>query len=332
MRGRMNEAATPTTGAGGKAVWVIAHLSDPHLSVPAVARPLALPLKQLLSYASWRRKRSQRHQRVVLDAVVGDLLRHQPHHLLVTGDLTHLGLPGECDQALEWLEQLAVAVPVSVIPGNHDCLVAADWSATVGRWDRFQQHRSPAAADRFPTFERVGPVALIGLNSAAPSAPLLADGRVGATQRAHLAELLRATGAAGLFRLVFVHHSPLRSGHAWRKRLRDADELTDVLFGAGAEMVVHGHGHAETQRVVPTSAGRLLVVGAPSASLVGDRRAGWNGYAIERLGGHWRVTVTAHRCRAGRLVAEPATVQDLPRPALGVAGAARRGQPGAGRG
>jgi len=326
----MDEAGMPAARVAGADAWVIAHLSDPHLSVPEVAQPLALPLKRFLSYVSWRRKRRHRHQRAVLDAVVEDLLRHQPQHLLVTGDLTQLGLPGECAQALEWLERLAAALPISVIPGNHDCLVVDDWSATVGRWERFQRPTGAAGAGQFPTLDRVGPVAMIGLNSAAPSAPLLADGRVGAAQRARLAAVLQETGAAGLFRLVFVHHSPLRSGHAWRKRLRDADELTELVVGAGVEMVVHGHGHRETQRVVQTPAGPLLVVGAPSASLVGDRRAGWNRYTIEGRGGHWRVTVTSHRYRAGSLVAEPPSEHDLQRQAvttaaMGIGGQQREG-------
>ncbi|MBX3707692.1 MAG: metallophosphoesterase [Pseudomonadales bacterium] len=300
--------------------WLIAHVSDPHLTRPTPASVRRLGLKRLLSYLSWRRKRRFRHLRPVLDAVVADLLASAPRHLLVTGDLTHVGLPGECREARDWLAALAGRVPVSVVPGNHDRLVNDDWAATVGQWAPWLGGATtPGAAPAgngaagFPVVTRCGAVALIGLDSAVPTAPLLAGGQIGGEQLDRLAGHLAALGREGLFRLVYLHHSPLPHGHAWRKRLRDAAALLAVLRAQGAELVVHGHGHHEAQETVATRAGPMLVVGAPSASLVGAGRAGWNGYAITREADGWAVTVVRHRLGPDGMQALPCTVQRLVR-------------------
>jgi hypothetical protein len=197
---------------------------------------------------------------------------------------------------------------VSVVPGNHDVLTADDWGTTAGLWrayyasdpDVLPHAPIPAAgeADRevpFPCLRRCGPVVLIGLNTAVPTAPLFANGRLGRAQRERLRAVLCALGRAGLFRLVFLHHSPLPDGHAWRKRLWDAGPLLDVLRTTGAELVVHGHGHHEALDVVATAAGPMVVVGAPSASLAGPYAAGWNRYSIARADTGWSVGVDCRR-------------------------------------
>jgi len=309
---------------------VIAHLSDPHLTTPVPGPLPRLGMKRLLSYLSWRRKRRHRHQQGILAAVVDDLRAGAPDHLLVTGDLTHLGLPGECREALAWLRRLGEPAGVSVVPGNHDCLVAADWASSAGLWrDFFASGPAPCPAAGtvprpdagsardapFPMLRRCGRVALVGLNTAVPTRPLLASGRLGAVQRERLGTLLETLGREGLFRLVFLHHSPLPDGHAWRKRLRDAGALLEVLRATGAELVVHGHGHHEALATVATSAGPMVVVGAPSASLTGDFQAGWNRYLIGPARDGWLVTVELHRHGPAGMVLHDSSIHTLPRPA-----------------
>ncbi len=79
--------------------------------------------------------------------------------------------------------------------------------------------------------------------------------------------MLDRLGAAGLFRLVLIHHPPL-PGQASRSRgLIDAEALEAVLQRHGAELVVHGHNHRNMLAWRPSGSGMLPVVGAPSASL-----------------------------------------------------------------
>jgi 3',5'-cyclic AMP phosphodiesterase CpdA len=298
---------------------VIGQLSDPHLTTPVANSPARLGLKRLLGYLSWRRKRRHRHRREILADVVADIRSQALDHLLVSGDLTHLGLPGECREALTWLRELGPADRVSVIPGNHDVLVADDWAATVGLWrNYFSSTADEAPGDgAFPFLRCCGAVALIGLNSSVPTAPLMADGRMGVAQRERLGPLLEALGRESCFRLVFLHHSPLPDGHAWRKRLRDADALLALLRDAGVELVVHGHGHHEALTTVDTAAGPMLVVGAPSASLAGEFAAGWNLYRIAPVAGGWSVRIDLHRHGHTGMVLRDSVEHVLSRGAVG---------------
>jgi 3',5'-cyclic AMP phosphodiesterase CpdA len=273
-------------------VLTVAHLSDPHLTTLENARPRALLNKRLLGYLSWWRRRRLVHDRRVLSAVVDDLAASSPDQLVVTGDLTHIGLPEECAEAAEWLDALATRAPLFVVLGNHDRYTRDDPLTTVERWRDYLRGDDDA---ELPSVRVRGRVALIGVDTALPTAPFLATGAVGERQRARLAQLLETLGAQGCFRLVAMHHSPLPEGHAWRKRLTDAGEVMAIFERAGAELVVHGHGHVERHDVVPTANGPMLVLGAPSASYRSDGRAGWNRYDISTEGRRWRVRVETRR-------------------------------------
>ena len=122
--------------------------------------------------------------------------------------------------------------------------------------------------EAFPFVRMLGPVALIGVNSAVPRPPLVASGRLGAAQLERIAAVLERLAGAGVFRLVLIHHPPL-PGQAKRYReLEDAAALEAVLARHGAELVIHGHNHHNMLAWCATSAGgKVPVVGAPSASL-----------------------------------------------------------------
>src|SRR3546814_17366565 len=60
-------------------------------------------------------------------------------HLVVTGDLTNIALPGEFVQVGEWLKGLGTPEAVTVIPGNHDAYVAVPWEASLAQWAAFMQ-------------------------------------------------------------------------------------------------------------------------------------------------------------------------------------------------
>jgi 3',5'-cyclic AMP phosphodiesterase CpdA len=277
-------------------VFTLAHLSDPHLTSLHGARPRQFANKRILGYLSWRRRRRWVHRTEVLDAVVADLRNFAPAHLAITGDLTHVGLPAECEVGLRWLRDLGSGEWVSLVPGNHDRYVADDFDRTVGLWRDY--FRGDDGTTDFPFIRRRGAVALIGVDTAVPTAPFLASGRIGDTQRERLATALRLARDAGLFRVVLLHHSPLVDGHRRRKRLSDAAALTDTLLTHGAELVIHGHGHEERIDWLPGAEGPMLVVAVPSASHAVLGRAGWNLYRISGEPEHWQLVVEARRSAA----------------------------------
>ena len=280
----------------GRGEFVLAHLSDPHLTTLSGVHLIDLANKRILGYLSWRRRRRRVHLRVVLDALMTDVMAFAPQHIAITGDLTHVGLPSECAAAYEWLRGVGSPERVSLVPGNHDRYIAAVASDTVGLWRDYA--RGDDGSYALPFVRRRGSVALIGVDTAVPTAPFLATGRVGRAQLERLETVLAATRVEGLFRVVLLHHSPLLDGHSRRKRLDDAAAVTEALVRCGAELVIHGHGHEERVDRYESATGPMPIVAVPSASHGGAGRAGWNCYRIEGEPGRWRLRIEARRSAA----------------------------------
>jgi 3',5'-cyclic AMP phosphodiesterase CpdA len=268
----------------------IAHLTDVHLGPIAGFTPRYWNVKRLLGYANWLRSRRQAYQRPVLDRIVADLEAQAPDHIAVTGDLVNIGLPQEHIKALAWLESLGSPDDVTVIPGNHDIYSRLRGDPGTERWSRYMASCAQGAAytsagAAFPFVRMLGPVAIVGVNSAVPTPPLVASGRLGEAQLARLGALLERFGGDGIFRLVLIHHPPL-PGQAKRFRgLEDGADLQAVLWRHGAELVLHGHNHRNMLAWCATRGGSVPVVGAPSAALgrphKGEPLARYNLYRIE---------------------------------------------------
>jgi len=279
-----------------------AQLSDPHLSSLEEVRWRDLASKRLLGYLSWRKRRRAEHRSEVLDSMQRDLEIKRPEHLVITGDLTHIGLPDEFREARGWLESLGEPRDVTVIPGNHDAYVDAPWANSFACWEPWMvSDGAPVTAGKTGSFDTVfpslrvrGPVAFIGLSSATPSAPLMATGRIGARQLERLEALLETTGRQGLFRVVLLHHPPVPGEEKWRKRLTDAGRLCQVIARCGAELVLHGHRHRAVQSRIEIPGTHVPVFGIPSASSIGHkpgRAAQYYLYRVERKTDAWGLHV-----------------------------------------
>ncbi len=280
---------------------MFAHLSDLHLSDPSGVRTRDLLNKRMLGYLSWRRHRREEHSGEVVNALVRDLKRVDPRHIVITGDLTHLGLPEEFREVSEWLSELGPPGGITVIPGNHETYIDTRWNDTMARWLPYMVSDTAPALSTGITSETVFPslrvrdgIAFLGVSSAKPSAPFLAIGSVGSAQLEALDRLLLETGQMKLYRVLLIHHPPLKETLGWRKRLVDAKRLRDVLRRRGVELVLHGHAHRPADGYLETSAGVSPVIGVPSGSAIGlklGRRAGYNLYRVTRTGKDWELTV-----------------------------------------
>lgn len=304
-------------------VFTLAHLSDPHLSSPAGARARDLLGKRILGFLSWTLRRSREHRPEVLAAAVADLAELRPDHVAVTGDLTQIGLEPELCQASAWLQALGDPGWVTVVPGNHDTYAPGTTDEPRKHWDAYMtSDASSGNAPGFPLLRVRGEVALIGLSTAVPSAPFLATGRVGAAQLERLEALLQETRAAGLFRVVLIHHPPSIGVASPRKGLTDGAALRAVIAREGAELFLHGHVHRVAHSEVDGPEGACPVVGVPSTSALGlrhgpGRRARYNLYAIRRAADGWEVeqTVRGYDRAKGCFVleAEERRVLSIPR-------------------
>lgn len=300
-----------------------AQVSDPHLSSLEGVRARDLLSKRALGYLSWLHRRRFEHRLEVLAALRRDLRQFHLDQLLVTGDLTHVGLPQEFRQALAWLQDLGDPADVAVIPGNHDASVATPWRDTFALWRDYMASDAPVAAQDgnaslFPSHRVRGDLAFIGLTTACPKPPLMATGTAGAEQLAKLPALLDAARAREQFRVVYLHHSPVPGREKWRKRLTDADAVRSILESHGAELVLNGHGHRGHYDELATIHGKLPVIAIPSASALGLRGgnvASYSCYGVERSAQGWRLQINTrvYQPASGEFGAGESKLVTLPR-------------------
>lgn len=269
----------------------LAHLSDVHLPPlpqPAIGELLS---KRMLGYLNWTRNRHRIHQSDVLGALVADMQAQGPDHIAVTGDLVNLALSAEFAPARKWIEGVGTPQLVSLVPGNHDAYTrdaVPRFDATFGDY-----MRSDTGAAGFPYVQTRGPLALIGLSTAVPTAPFMATGTLGQPQIDALDRMLGSLSGLELFRVLLIHH-PLRSKHK-HKRLTDSDALQMVLKRHGVELILHGHDHIHSTMWFEGPSGRIPAIGVPSASSIahGHRpAAAYNLFAIERAGDAWKCEQT----------------------------------------
>ena len=224
----------------------LAHISDVHLGpLPDVAyRDLAS--KRMVGYVNWQRNRRQFLHDSVIDAIVADMKANAPDHVAVTGDLVNLALDSEIELARLWLETLGDPHDVSVVPGNHDAYVPGAFDKVCRAWGAWMSGDDARAPRRPP-----------GLPLSARPRQRRADRRhVGARhgavhgQRllprgpgARLGAMLDETGKRGLFRVVMIHHPPVRNAVPQHKRLFGIGNFQRTIRSHGAELVLHGHSH-----------------------------------------------------------------------------------------
>jgi 3',5'-cyclic AMP phosphodiesterase CpdA len=272
------------------AAFSLAHLSDPHLPPLPKPRLFELAGKRALGYLNWTRNRHRFHRRDVLDVLMSDLQAQVPSHIAVTGDLVNLALEAEFAPARTWLESLGPPEKVTVVPGNHDAYVRGASHRFVEEWGSYLAgDDTPADGAAFPALRRRGPFALVSVSSAVPTPLLMATGWLGNSQMDALERMLAALASEQAFRILLIHH-PLRSS-ARAKRLTDSSELLALLKRHGVEMVLHGHDHVHSTIWIEGPAGRIPVVGVPSASALAHGHypdAAYNLFSVARDGEGWR--------------------------------------------
>jgi 3',5'-cyclic AMP phosphodiesterase CpdA len=275
--------------------FLLAHLSDPHLGPLPSPRLGELMGKRAIGYFNWTRNRVDRHATHVLDAIVADIKAQRPQHVAVTGDLVNIALPQEFTLARNWLHTVGPPHDVTLVPGNHDAYVPGTRNMFLRAWADYLT-ADGASTVTFPFVRRRGPLALIGVSTAVPTAPLLATGKLGHQQLGALAAILAELAHENLFRVLLIHH-PLQSLRpAAYKRLIDADQVRAVLKRHGVDLILHGHDHRHALTWIEGPADKKIPsLGVPSASAVAHGRsepASYNLIRVSRDDQSWHCEVT----------------------------------------
>ncbi len=294
----------------------LAHISDPHLGPLPKVHWRELASKRVTGYINWQRHRGKQLGSPVLGHLMADLAAQGADHLVITGDLVNLGLEAEIDAATAWLEALGDPANVSVIPGNHEAYVPGALTKACRRWFAFMTGDEPAKAATpaamFPYLRVRKNIALIGVSSAIVTSPFLARGAFRPTQARKLSSILKRCGEEGLFRVVMIHHPPVRGLTGMHKRLFGIGLFQRTVAKFGAELVLHGHTHQPTIRYIDGPDGRVPVVGVSStAQSPGGRMppSGYNLIEISGAKGKWNC-ILQHRAMAEHSVI-PAEVEKI---------------------
>jgi 3',5'-cyclic AMP phosphodiesterase CpdA len=276
----------------------LAHFSDIHLGpLPAVSYRQLIS-KRITGYINWRRHRRVSLDNGIIDLITDDMLAAKPDHIALTGDLVNLALDAEIEMARIWLEGLGAPDRISVVPGNHDAYVPRAHKKACRAWSAWMTSDGaspPVRREDFPYMRVRGPVALIGVSSARATAPWMASGFFTERQAARLSGLLDAAGARGLFRVVMIHHPPVRGATGPNKRLYGISRFQKVMRRHGAELVLHGHTHLATVHWIDGRDGDIPVVGVAAAgqALGGSKPPGhYNLLDISGEAGAWQVRLT----------------------------------------
>lgn len=255
-----------------KPVLQIAHLTDLHLPIPQPIKWQYLANKRGLGALSWFRRRRFIHKPETLQLITEDIRRSAADHVVITGDLVNLGLPAELEAGALWLRDFGPRDWITFVPGNHDTLVKAPWTALLPLAPYMSglredgKDRLPRDLSDFPFVRNIGPMALISVNTGIPKAPGLATGAIGPPQMARLEKVLVETGNQGMIRVISIHHPPVPGTVSKRKSLDDGHEFVALLRKTGAELVIHGHGHKPLLKKIDGPDGTIPVIGAGSAS------------------------------------------------------------------
>jgi 3',5'-cyclic AMP phosphodiesterase CpdA len=279
-------------------MYRLAHLSDIHLGPLPDVTYRDLASKRVVGYVNWQRNRRRHMHDAVLETLIADLKASAPDHIAVTGDLVNLGLDSEVEMARLWLETLGSPQDVSVVPANHDAYVPGSFDKACRAWGPWMSgDGANQSVDRnaFPYLRVRGEVALIGVSTARATAPFMANGFFEEGQALRLGRILDETAQRGLFRVVMVHHPPVRGAVQQHKRLFGIGRFHKTVHRHGADLVLHGHSHDPSLYWIGGRGPRVPVVGVAAAGQgPGGRHAAaqYNLIDIDGEKGGWSVRLT----------------------------------------
>ncbi len=259
------------------------HVSDIHLLDLRGVRPWHYLNKRITGRVNLALGRRRKHDERIFEHAVQAGVELGAERLVITGDLTNLSLPSEFAHVRTRLD--ALALPVTVIPGNHDAYVSG-----AVRDDLFARHFAPFMAGEragapFPFVQRFDDVALIGVSSGVVTLPLFATGRVGSPQLERLDAVLAQLGAEGCARVVLIHHPPVAGVAKPRHDLLDLAEFGEVIARRGAELILHGHEHVTLETALAGPGGHVPVHGIASGTSCSQRpgrEAAFSLYQVDR--------------------------------------------------
>ena len=237
----------------------IAHLSDVHMldARPSRARSGHSMGHRFLSFGrpldAVGRRRKLAHALSAARRVGAD-------HVVISGDLTEIGAPGEFECLAEGLHESGIAPErITLVPGNHDLYTSPDaWSQALDGPLAAFRHSSAQAPGRVVECAGVRflPLDVARHQPLTRSAGWMEDSMVDVVMH-------RASdpGLSDRPMVLVQHHPPfVRATQAWQwvDGLIGAARLMAILEAFRHLFVLHGHLHSAVNRVLGCGVARVL--------------------------------------------------------------------------
>ncbi len=227
----------------------IGHISDIHWLDTTGAKVTDFFNKRISGGINLLAGRAKTHSRQTAQCALKTLVEQGCEHLVITGDLTNLALPGEFAGVKTMLNQYFRDEQMTIVPGNHDFYTRE--SAKAKRFESMIYTAAPGNVDvevsgTWPFVRCVNNVAFIGLCSAQPRPWFVAAGKLGQTQLDDLKKVLEHPSVRDCVKIVALHHHLFQVNMASGESLRcleDREQLLDICRQYGVQLVMHGHNH-----------------------------------------------------------------------------------------
>ncbi len=168
----------------------------------------------------------------VLLALTATLRETKPHVVVVSGDLTQRARNREFAAARDYLASLAV--PLIVVPGNHDVPL---YNVYMRAFHPLARYRRYFGDDPTPCFID-DEIAIVGVNTA--RAMTFKDGRINSDQAAHVCR--RVESLSGEVTRIVVTHHPFEASDG--DRVGRADMAMAHFADCRIDLILSGHLHA----------------------------------------------------------------------------------------
>ncbi len=237
----------------------IAHLSDVHMLDARPGRDRSgysmghrfLSFGRPLDAAGRRRK---------LVHALSAARRVGASQVVISGDLTEIGVPGEFESLAETLHDSGIAPErITLVPGNHDLYTSPDaWKVAL---------EGPLAAFRASSSEKAGKiiecagVRILPLDVARFQPVTRSAGWIDESELDQVQYRAADTGLSDRPLLVVQHHPPfVRTTQPlhWLDGLVGAARLMGILEAFRHLYVLHGHLHSAVNRVLGCGAARVF--------------------------------------------------------------------------
>ncbi|MGD0676811.1 MAG: metallophosphoesterase [Polyangiaceae bacterium] len=248
----------------------IVHLSDAHVLDPRPSRTRSGWSMQV-RFLSFGRPLDALGRQRKLRRSLQTARRLGAHHVVLSGDLTEIGAPGEFETLAELLHDSGVPPEhITLVPGNHDLYSSADaWRwALAGPLAAFAR----TSAGEPGKLLDIGAACLLPIDGAFHQPVTRSAGVVSPALLETIAKHAQDPALARRPLVLVQHHPPfVRKTSAWH--------WIDGLIGARAMMslletfrhlfVLHGHLHAVVDRALGCGAQRIF----GATAVVDDREA-----------------------------------------------------------